>query len=43
MLKSDIRSILDINQQLDYSQRRLLAQAMQLIEEDSEYKKSRNS
>ncbi|PZM87262.1 MAG: hypothetical protein DLD55_02340 [candidate division SR1 bacterium] len=42
MLKNDIRSIISTNQEITYSQKKLLVQLKQLIEQDVEYKKSKN-
>lgn len=42
MLKNDIRSLISTNQEITYSQKKLLIQLKQLIEQDGEYQKSKN-
>lgn len=42
MLKSDIRSIISTNQEITYSQKKLLVQLKQLIEQDGEYQRSKD-
>lgn len=41
MLHTDIRSIIETNQNITYTQKKLLIQLKQLIEEDEEYQRSR--
>lgn len=42
MLKNDIRSIISTNQEITYSQKKLLVQLKQLIEQDGEYQRSKD-
>lgn len=39
MLRTDIRNIIETNQEVSYTQKKLLVQLKQLIESDEEYQK----